>query len=141
MGLNITAYGRLVKIEDEEIEFGDYGLTINERINICKGEKYSFRVGNYAGFKAWKDQLAQLAGYKDSLEVWNTKQAGPFVELINFSDCEGTIGYIIASKLAKDFKEYNKMAKNSLTPFFYDIYQSWQKCFEIATKDGAIQFH
>lgn len=161
MGLDITAYGRLVKISEEEIEFGNYGLPINERIKsffsnpefpyhisginpndfyICKGEKFGFRAGSYAGFNEWKNQLAQLGGYLNRQDVWNRKKMGPFVELINFSDSDGTIGYMIASKLAKDFKSYEGKAKENLTPFFYANYQNWKKCCEIAAKGGAISF-
>ena len=34
------------------------------------------------------------------------KEGLPFVELINFSDCEGVIGPEVAAKLAKDFADY-----------------------------------
>lgn len=163
MGLNVTAYGKLKKIEQEEdIQFGSFGLPVNERIKsffvnpdypyhisginpdfyyLCKGEMFSFRAGSYAGFNEWKNQLAQLAGFKNRQDYWNKKPIAAFSELINFSDSDGSIAYIVASKLAKDFQEYDTLAKASNIPFFYEAYRNWKRACEIATKDGIISFH
>lgn len=162
MGLNITAYSRLIKIEEDSIEFGDFGLPINDRIRsfflnpeypyhmsgvepdifyICKGEKFDFRAGSYVVYNSWKNELAKLAGYDSQQRMWNVKPLAPFVELINFSDQDGTIGHVIAAKLAHDFKEYDQLAKEVPIPFFYEHYQNWKRSCEIAAKEGVIQFH
>lgn len=162
MGLNVTAYGKLKRISEDEVQFGSYGLPINDRIKsffanpdypyhmsginpnafyLCKGELFAFRAGSYAGFNEWKNQLAQLAGFKNSQDYWNNKPVAPFSELINFSDSEGAIGYVVASKLAKDFQDYENLAKNSNIPFFYESYKNWKRACEIASKDGVINFH
>ena len=164
MGLQITAYSRLEKVRDEDVELGEYHQPIDKRIvtffnnpdfpyhiadivfgdfYITKGEQYSFRAGSYSGYSDWRNWLARVAGYQDANEVWSKKQLGAFVELINFSDCEGTIGPIIAAKLAKDFKEYEEKAKaiKDQLPFALERYYDWKKCCEIAAKKGAIKFH
>jgi hypothetical protein len=74
-------------------------------------ETDGFRAGSYGGYNQWRDELAKLAGYpphpreKHSLHQSSAceVQSGPFWELLTFSDCEGTIGPKIATKLAKDF--------------------------------------
>lgn len=164
MGLNISAYGRLEKLRDEDVELGNYNIPIDRKVvdffdnpkfpyHISgidsgsfyrnKGEQYSFRAGSYSGYNDWRNWLAQVAGFKDANEIWSRKPLAPFVELINFSDCEGAIGYIIAGKLAKDFKDYEQKAKEmkGLLPFALERYYDWKKACEIAAKKGAISFH
>lgn len=161
MGLNISSYSKLVKIAEEDIEFGDYGLPINNRIRsffsnpdypyhlsgldnshfyLCKGEVFGFRAGSYKTYNEWRNDLARLIGFIDQQQVWKTKSLVPFGELINFSDRDGSIGYIVASKLAKDFLEYDQLAKEVSIPFFYEKYQDWKRACEIASKSGAIIF-
>ncbi|MEN9870269.1 MAG: hypothetical protein RLZZ171_1257, partial [Cyanobacteriota bacterium] len=79
-------------------------------------------------------------------EVWNNpEQKGPFVELINFSDCEGVIGSSLSAKLAKDFADFNDRAKKTAAEYrgdwFYSLHQKWQEAFELAAQNGAISFH
>jgi hypothetical protein len=163
MGLNVSAYGRLEAIKDNQVEFGDHGIPVNERIVslfnnpdypyhisglkesrffICKGETYQFRAGSYHSYSDWRDWLAKLAGYKDAHEVWQNPTMGPFVELINFSNLAGTIGPSVSAKLANDFKDFEHKVKQyeKSDPFHYRAFQDWKKCFEIATKDGAVNF-
>ena len=161
MGLNIKAYGRLKLIPYEEVEFGSYGLPSDDRVRsffsnpdypyhiedidpeafyLCR-DKFEFRAGSYAGYNNFRNELAKLAGYDDSLDVWNNKYQGPFVELINFSDCAGTIGFKIASKLLHDFKDFEGHAKLNVDPFFYESYRNWMRACEMASKAGAISFN
>lgn len=161
MGLNIKAYGRLKEVPYEEVVFGDYGLPNDERVRsffsnpdypyhiedinpdryyLCR-DKFEFRAGSYAGYNNFRNELSKLAGYKDSLDIWNNKYQGPFVELINFSDCEGTIGFKISSKLLSDFKDFNDLAKLHPDPFFYENYRNWTKACEMASKFGVISFN
>lgn len=161
MGLNIVAYSKLVQIEEENIEFGDYGLPINQRIRsffsnpdypyhisgiesnhfyLCKGEVFGFRAGSYKTYNDWRSDLARLIGFNDQQQVWKIKTLLPFGELINFSDRDGSIGSIVASKLFKDFLEYDQLAKEVNIPFFYEKYQDWKRACEIASKNGAIIF-
>jgi len=56
-------------------------------------DAYTFHAGSYTGgCSIWRDQLATMAGYDDARAVWENPSPGPFVELINFFDCEGLIG-------------------------------------------------
>jgi hypothetical protein len=109
-------------------------------------EEFGFCAGSYSGYNTWRNSLAHLAGYESAKHVWDHPGlVGPFVELINFSDCEGVIGASLSAKLAKDFADFNDRAKKTAAKYggdwFYSLYQEWQKAFELAAQNGAISFH
>lgn len=107
-----------------------------------------FRAGSYGGYNHWRDQLAQIAGYpKDESEIrpysasaWKAN-SGPFWELINFSDCEGTIGPENSAKLAKDFADFQSKADEHQDEYFRERYSLWRNAFETASQNGAVVFH
>lgn len=109
--------------------------------------------GGYGYYNSWREALAKLAGYP--LTEYRTSYSGPeqshaaacwqgqespFYELINFSDCEGTIGTAVSAKLAKDFQEWDERAK-SVGERFYKDYSEWREAFEMAADGGAVAFH
>jgi len=106
----------------------------------------------YGSYNAWRNELAKLAGYPETRQVnygiaemrydagaW-LATSGPFWELINFSDCEGTIGPVVSAKLAKDFAEFEDRAK-AVGGHFYDRYQEWREAFDMAANSGLVRFH
>lgn len=131
-----------------ELEIGAY----------YKGEySMGFCAGSYGGYNFWRNQLSKLAGYSSDEEVW--KEFGklmrkyklkkiekqdisfpPFYELINFSDCEGTICSNVSKKLYEDFLKFDKKAKN-IDDYFYKKYKEWTNAFKIASDNGAVCFH
>lgn len=168
MGLDISAYRGLKVIGERDDENDD---TINlmenadcfvaraEGVDITKGysaeDSVSFRAGSYSGYNAWREELAKLAGYPVLLDMeyrqhpthstgaW-ASGAGPFWELINFSDCEGTIGPVVAAKLATDFARWDARAalhKTDDQGYWYQKYQAWRAAFEMASDRGAVVFH
>ncbi|AWH87137.1 hypothetical protein [Limnobaculum parvum] len=179
MGLNITAYHQLNKIDTL---FDDDGLPIDNAtgkplaINYFQAELNSnfpgradeiddgavytysnsmeFSAGTYRNYNNWRDDLAKLAGYslgsrddhgldRKSYRVacLNSEQ-GPFSELINFSDCGGVIGTAVSAKLAKDFANFNQRAQSfSEDTYFYAKYIQWHTAFELASDNGAVDFH
>lgn len=121
-------------------------------------EGMSFRT-SYGAHGAWREDLAKMAGYpltytsssfsnvsyRHDAGAW-AAEGGPFWELINFSDCEGTIGPIVSAKLAKDFAEWDERAKqfddeNGLDGRFYKRFQEWRQAFEMAADGGMVYFH
>ncbi|MDN5505367.1 MAG: hypothetical protein L0H10_16360 [Comamonas sp.] len=117
---------------------------------------YEARMGGwssgYGRYNSWRNELAKLAGYplgsykqygKDwpsyCSECWNGRQ-GPFSELINFTDCDGVIGPVVAAKLAKDFAEFDSKAQ-AIDSDFYEKYAEWREVFEFAADNGAVDFH
>lgn len=167
MGLDITFYralGKPTPCTDESGECGHEDLWVNSdfpaQSDGLKTGHYEaaedsgrFRAGSYSGYNAWREQLAQLAGYEateyarfgtteplHAATVWNGA-TGPFAELINFSDCEGVIGPTTSAKLAKDFAEFDEKARATFDKYNYDKYRKWQKAFESASQNGAVVFH
>jgi hypothetical protein len=112
-------------------------------------EKIGFRAGSYSGYGQWRDWLARLAGYEPvhsgegkhvpyANGAWQA-ESGPFWELINFSDCEGIIGPVVAKKLASDFAQYaDKIGNAGWEP---ERYRLWQTAFEMAADNGFVEFH
>lgn len=172
MGLDITAYKGLEKVENPEVD-GD-GCPSNgdetrfysnpdfpgrsegiEHGAVYKfADSFGFMAGAYSSYNNWREQLAKLAGYPalqssvgyrlDALRhdegAWQAG-SGPFYELINFSDCEGTIGPVVSAKLAKDFADFQEKADQSGGDDFRMKYSNWRKAFEMAAENGAVDFH
>ena len=121
-------------------------------------DRFSFRAGSYSGYSMWRDTLAKLAGYPETeytsysgdrkshaAAAWGGGMEGsPFVELIDHSDCEGTIGPVTAAKLAKDFAEFEERARNfdggEHHEWFVAQYLLWKEAFEFAADDGMLIF-
>jgi hypothetical protein len=109
--------------------------------------------GGYGGYNSWREWLAKLAGYpltefKQYGQVEKAHAAacwkgaiGPFSELINFTDCEGVIGPVVAAKLAKDFAAFDSRAQAASEGNNYDRYKRWREAFEKAAQNGAVDFH
>ena len=105
-----------------------------------------FRAGSYSGYNQWRRELAAMVGIHDLGAFWRSPDMCiPFAELINFSDCEGTIGTKVSQKLANDFKTHrDKAVAFSLTtdcPAWIDLYADWQRAFEMASDGGYVSFH
>ncbi len=166
MGLDITAYRRLIPAPgaDAEKDWERYrqfhdnhdfpgrceGLDVSVPHMLpamTDANMLSFRAGSYGGYNAWRDILAKLAGYGSARGAWEASDAGrnngPFWELINFSDCEGTIGPVVAAKLARDFAEWEDRARaaNSGDDYWMKLYALWRRAFELAADGGAVDFH
>lgn len=169
MGLDITAYSRLAPAggiaADDEDAYATHVRVLPSRhfpgreAPLSEGwhsfaDRMGFRAGSYGGYNDWRERLAKLAGYPATMgggyRTYPTHAAGawastegPFWELINFSDCDGTIGSAAAQKLARDFAEWDERAKaaDPESPWFYDLYQLWRKAFELAADGGCVDFH
>lgn len=158
MGLDITAYKKLKKVENPCLDEDGYpvdwnqwkaggGMEWSESIWPGKGhpidpdavytweDDYSFRAGSYTGYGIWRDHLERFKGNV------------AFQELIDFADNEGVIGSTLAKKLYHDFCIYQDEAKEyALTlkddaEWFMESYYNWKRAFEFASEDGAVDFH
>lgn len=118
-------------------------------------EVHSFRAGSYGGYNAWRDELARIAGYplaqyesfgmqreSHAAHAWKHPNSPlPFIELVNFSDCEGVLCAAVAAKLAKDFSEWDERMAASTVPWFKERYDEWRKALELAADGGCVCFH
>lgn len=158
MGLDITAFRNLQladpseAFEDGELvwdgnyvqvyandDFPGHHDPLQNRAAYTYEDSFSFRAGSYSGYNAWRNELAVLAGFGSDRGAWKATH-GPFWELINYSDCEGTIGSVISQKLARDFAEYQENA-NQRDDWFQARYADWRRAFEMASDNGAVDFH
>ncbi|MDQ0494039.1 hypothetical protein [Paenibacillus brasilensis] len=157
MGLDITAYRKLVKVEnpkfDADGELEDYenqwqtdgSMRWSESCwpGRAEGvefdtvytydESYGFRAGSYSGYNLWRKMLSDFA------------EANAFQELIEFSDCEGVIGPVVSAKLANDFTDYEERARKYADTFergewWIEKYQEWKEAFRLAADGGAVNF-
>ena len=113
-------------------------------------DSFGFGAGSYGGYNQWREQLAALAGYTKTYSDYHRCLrhdrtahdcvAGPFWELICFSDCEGTIGSQVSKKLYLDFVAYEDEARD-LGEDFFAVYQCFKEAFELASDNGAVEFH
>lgn len=127
---------------------------IKSRHAYTATDSFGFRAGSYGGYNLWREQLAQLAGWVPiqhtprwgepyesyAAAAWAASE-GPFWELINFSDCEGTIGSAVSKKLAEDFAKYQSKADKHYDDWFKQRYNHWRKAFEMASENGCVSFH
>jgi hypothetical protein len=166
MGLDITAYKQLTKVGQNETgeyvdENFDDGKWECRLVNFTEkqfpgrtegleqgavysyGDEFDFHAGSYGCYNAWRNELAMLAGFVNAAAVWALPDgvSGLFVELINFSDCEGVIGYKVAAKLAKDFADFEAKAATHADEYFRQQYAAWARAFAMAAQNGAVEFH
>lgn len=105
----------------------------------------SFASGSYGGYNGWRNRLYSLVYSGNIDDYWEktsniidekyTKkletniETMPFLELINFSDCEGIIGPEICEKLSKDFQEYDELMKDGMDSYDYELYCDFKNAF------------
>jgi len=121
----------------------------------AKGSRsHSFRAGSYSGYGWWRDQLAHFAHGVPAEEIWHNPRryrGGAFVELIDFSDCEGHFGALVSAKLCADFVEHTRKARPfSLTlntteepnvdAYWLEVYRDFARAFKLAADGGALKF-
>jgi hypothetical protein len=162
VGLDITVYSDICFVLGQKAAEDDDRYTllyvnpgcskqadgIESGLYTCNDE-VRFRAGGYGWYNWWRECLAKMALDVNPVNIWDSPEvfAGkPFVELINFSDCEGIIGPKTSAKLHKDFKAFHEQAK-SLTNTenkegFLGTYECFMGAFEVAaTKNGVVKFH
>lgn len=167
MGLDVTAHKRLRRIgaypvtdadwnaidDDDYVavspnaNFPDRADGLEPGVYAVEGAR-RLHAGSYGGYNRWREQLAALVGTTPQA-VWEAKDpSGPFVELINFSDCEGVIGPKTSAKLAADFEGWRERAQvyaASLSDYdsewWLGKYREWQAVFRFAADTGAVDFH
>lgn len=111
-------------------------------------EQCHFRVGSYSAYNWWREQLSRFALGVEPNTVWEDPDrfsGRPFVELINFTDCDGRIGTQLAAKLAADFRSHEDKATGFAAGLdggdgFLSVYREFAVAFEVAAQQGALAF-
>ncbi len=107
---------------------------------------FRFPAGSYSGYNKWRELLSRLFLFVDPSDVWSRPEhyaRQPFVELINFSDCEGFIGPETSGKLRVDFENHEKRftEHHQTDQFDHILYRNFRTAFGLACVDGCVQFH
>lgn len=164
MGPQFNVFSKLSKMKMEEVRLYEDGTPEEDRVtsfysnpqfpahisgldsNIfyrCNGKKLLFGADTYEEYNEFKNHLAKIVGFNSPEELWKSGNPIFFVELIYFSNCEGTIGPIVCKKLYNDFRdnfsraeEYFSKIENSKK--FWVHYQNWCKALLAASNNGAI---
>jgi hypothetical protein len=128
-----------------------------EEVPYSYDEEFSFHAGSYGGYSEFRRIICRfLELVPEEVNMWTEEEPkmelkvegfywngnkGPFSELINFSDCEGTIGSEVSKKLLKDFEEYKSKAEKIQDHFgFLQRYNDWIKALTLASDNGCIIF-
>lgn len=161
MGLDVTAYTRLTRVDNPQMD--EYGEPIQALVKFYDNPDFPNRIagveggvwydaddskhlfcGGYGSYGHWRRELAKLAGYASIDAAWG-RNSGPFWELLNFSDCEGTLGTEVAKKLYSDFIAFDERAKkvgyDGVHHMFYTHYQAFKEAMRMAADGGAVKFH
>lgn len=156
MGLDISVLGNLQRLRDRGSDYGpgEDAIYVNndfpgradditDGIYKCDQLK-SFRAGSYSGYNQWRATLSRTMLGVEPATIWanyDLWEGKPFVELICFSDCEGTIGPKTSAKLAADFiANINKLPGEQ--EWFVRLYREWMNAFHLAAStNGCVCFH
>ena len=98
----------------------------------CRCGEIEFRAGSYTQFNCWRELLAELAGIGDLNKFWGThpitQRTGtePFFELLNHSDCDGSLPYRECKRLLPDFDRFKKQLMKPKT-----LKDVWKKVFGV----------
>lgn len=168
MGLDVFYYAQIVPVPSEEVPLDEYGEPTDDYRaffrhpdfgdapyeGLVEGQVYRtikaghFRAGSYSGYGDWRNWLARVAGYPVAFLVRHERRqyvqsawdatSGPFWELLNFSDCEGTLGPVVSRKLAKDFADFQARADAlAQNEWYREQYECWRAAFEVAAEHGG----
>jgi hypothetical protein len=150
MGLNAVAYGDVrflgKKILTEDYEFHMYNMDDTSQ-NVKKEGYYTgkrlYSTGNvsYSTYGDHRKKLCKAVTGLDAVQVWdNPHHDLPFIEMINFSDCEGGFDNEVCKELKKDFTEWKSKIEKEFKDdiFFLDFYKRFLTLFETASDNNGI---
>ena len=182
MGLDVCATGRLERIGKVDWDIDGAINIVHDDFDYCDleegqyestGQYFSFRAGSYSTYNQFRRLLSLAANGMLDSDVWETPDIStdlPFYYIINFSDCEGTIGPSVSQILHTQFIENRErvirnlkhepdLCKETEDPlafelefnniptldedtieYFIGVYDDFTRAFEIAKEDGVIQF-
>jgi len=126
-------------------DFPDHARDLEQAAYHVEGLSYRFPCGSYRNYNAWRESLCRKALRILPQQIWDNPGAfagRPFVELINFSDCEGCIGPTVAAKLYRDFLDHDEklIQRASDRDQHWEMYQDFMRAFELAQDGGFVSF-
>jgi hypothetical protein len=133
----------------DRISISTFNAGFSERLDglpggvyLIRGSEFAFSAGGYTDYGNWRDRLSLLMVGVPQETIWAYKhryENAPFVELIDFSDCEGAFGPVTSKALAADFVHYaTRIAAEDSE--FADLYRRFRLAFELASDSGFVLF-
>ena len=120
--------------------FPQHAKDIDATVVYAAIEKFSFVAGCYSGYTRWLEQLGRLVGIRYLDLFWHSPRPAPFAELLDFVDCNATIGTAVSQKLAADFADWAHHAARHPERYFRERFVLWRHAFEVASKQGCVVF-
>jgi hypothetical protein len=154
MGLDISAYVNATPAPDANPnDFDSVARASVESAHVAQADgiehgalftfdkEIRFRAGSYSGYNRFREELAGLVGYVPQA-AWSgqVSEESPFYPMVNFSDCEGTLGPQTCARLAKDFADHQDKA-DEIGGYFAEAYSQWRRAFEEVAGNGFVSFH
>jgi hypothetical protein len=171
MGLDVTAYSKLVEAPDAERDadgelvdwegmasFFDNPDFPGRFEGLKEGMAYKIEgecsglSSGYGTYNGWRDELAKLAGYpSEAYERHGSTQYSHSVPCWNGAqgpfaeqiNFSDCEGTIGPVVSAKLAKDYAEFAERAevVGGYFWEKYQEWKTAFELAADEGAVNFH
>lgn len=172
MGLDICAYSNIMKQPEPEVQKvvgkllsseGEEILEVFEVTDRCHDleegvyldtfdtVQHHFRAGSYSGYNQFRNLLSKALLGVEASAVWEDPtsfEGRPGYEMIDFSDCEGTISSSVADKLHQDLVENRDVFKAHLIEVFgedndqvewsMETYDNFIYAFELASENGVV---
>lgn len=161
MGLDVRAYCGLVPFVGEADELDPFVVYVGENVDfpgretgVKTGVRYRadgrlhFRL-SYGRYNVWRNELAMVSGWPPSgnddpastfaASAW-ASDGGPFWELINFTDCDGVIGPVVAAKLSREFDEWRERALEEGSGRLLEFYDLFADAMRKAADGGVVIF-
>jgi hypothetical protein len=147
MGLNISVYTEkrflgATEPEDEDWDYAEYDFETNKRIGFYEG----VRIGDsgnipYSSYNMLREKLCKFTIGIDINLVWERPMPYyPFIEIINFSDCEGMINNNNCKKLNDEFIKWESRIKEIAKDdtYFLNFYENISSLFKLAVENNGI---
>ena len=153
MGLNISAYSNIRFLHNNIGDSKGAYLYVNEHFKdradgLVDGyydfdEEYYFRAGSYSGHSKCRELAAKALGFTVIEEYWDEcTPETPLYDLLNFSDCEGTIGPLCAKRLYESITKHKTriLERVGENQYFLGWLEDFQRAAKLAMQNGAISF-
>ncbi len=150
MGLSAVAYSDVrflgKNVLNEDYAFHMYN-TKDTNQNVKKEGYYAgkriYSTGNvsYSTYGKYRNKLCKAVTGLDAEQVWNNPHPDlPFIEMINFSDCEGGFDNEVCVELKKDFLEWKNKIESEFKEdiFFLDFYKKFLEVFKDAADNNGV---
>jgi hypothetical protein len=121
-------------------QFPHHAPEVDPEVLYSATEAFSFNTGSYSAYVRWLEQLARLVGIASIDLFWQRPKRVAFAELMDFVDCNATIGAAMCAKLAGDFVDFASRAARHPDSQFRDRYFKWKHALEIGADQGCVAF-